>query len=182
MTCRTGHAARLTQFANGLTQRRITFGQTVLERIVKAPVHHLLHRQVQAFGIKKSSGAGIPPPREITPGSLLCLRSSRTAEGFVHPRGRRVADRAYYFPFLSCCCDVLSILPFIPPRPNYAHWGYGFVCSVARTDAQHRLGYSSATCGLPRGGAMRLARATNAAGDENRSPDKALTAAIRGQT
>jgi len=31
----------------------------------------------------------------------------------------------------------------------------------------------------PGGGAMRLARATNAAGDENRSPDKVLTAVIR---
>ncbi|PLL57982.1 hypothetical protein CWN04_13015 [Klebsiella michiganensis] len=32
---------------------------------------------------------------------------------------------------------------------------------------------------FPGGGAMRLARATNAAGDENRSPNKALIAAIR---
>lgn len=53
MACRTGNAARLTQFADGLTQRRIAFGQSVLERIVETPAHHLLHRQIQTFGIKQ---------------------------------------------------------------------------------------------------------------------------------
>jgi hypothetical protein len=47
------NAARLTQFTHGLTQRRIAFGQTVLKCIVKAPAHHLLHSQIQAFGIKQ---------------------------------------------------------------------------------------------------------------------------------
>ncbi|EJU24367.1 hypothetical protein HMPREF1144_2521 [Klebsiella sp. OBRC7] len=86
--------------------------------------------------------------------------------------------------FLFCLVVVMFYL-FLPVihRSRDADRGYGFVCSVARTDAQHRLrDILQHPAAFPRGGAMRLARATNAAGDENRSPDKALTAAIRGQT
>ena len=56
VTCLTCHTACLTQCADGLTQRRVAFGQTVLERVVKAFAHHLLHRQLQPFGIKKLRG------------------------------------------------------------------------------------------------------------------------------
>jgi hypothetical protein len=57
------NAARLTQFTHGLTQRRVAFGQTILKCIVKAPAHHLLHSQIQAFGIKQPEPESRRPER-----------------------------------------------------------------------------------------------------------------------
>ena len=56
MVCLAGYAARLAQLADGLTQRRIAFGQTILECVVEALAHHFLHRQLKPFGIKKLRG------------------------------------------------------------------------------------------------------------------------------
>ena len=116
MTCRTGHAARLTQFANGLTQRRITFGQTVLERIVKAPVHHLLHRQVQAFGIKKLRGRNAAAQGDHA-GQFTVLEEFADGGGLKFTRAGGESPIVHTI-FLFCLVVVMFYLFFTDNSPG----------------------------------------------------------------
>ena len=100
MACLTGHAARLTQFTDGLAQRRVAFGQPVLERIVKAFAHHLLHRQLQPFGIKKLRRRNTATERNHA-GQFTVLEEFADGGRFEFPRARGESPIVHIL-FLFC--------------------------------------------------------------------------------